>query len=712
MYGANQVLDMGRWALFASQVQLQVTGENIANVETEGYARREVRLEEGPSINYSPGQLGTGVKAKEVFRHFNDMVERLYYDQTAVSERWGQLYEQLKGVEALFNESNGTGVSDTLSNYLNSWNDLSQHADNYGARQTVVNNGMTLASTLREVDKSLTTMQQQVDTMIDEQVTDANSLINQIAQLNKNINIYDNPGVNNTNSMYDERNRLLRDLGEIIDINVIDSGGGNMTVTTKAGHTLVDGVSAFSLEFNPPGSEYMLSPETTFEGEVFFEGNDNYEYTLEFLSNGGDISGPVSDGGGAARFRVSLDGGNTWLKDENGVQKEFFARDYDSRVTVEGIDIWFGAENNPTGAATGEFRAGDQIVVSPQRSLYWVQNTSSKVNITPQSGFNGEMNNERATGGKLGALFSFRDQHVGKYLKKLDALSETLIWEVNRRHSQGAGLEKFKTFDGTYSVSDTNKALGSDSSGLAFATRLQSGTSRMYFYDTSTGNMISNAALDFDPGTQGVQGFNPEQHSLSDVVDAYNNSYGNFLTASVVNDKLHVDMKEGYEAAFGADSAGLNAALGLNTFFQGSEATDIELNDNVTSDLDFLASGHVNGAGEMNPGDNTTALSLYKLREENVQVFTPMEGTTEQTVLDYYNGLVGNVGADTKTAEFNYSYTETLRQDLDDRQQSVAGVNLDEEMSNLIKYQHSYTAAAKLISAADQMLQTVLSLKP
>lgn len=713
MFGANQILDMGRWALFASQVQLQVTGENIANVETDGYARREVRLTEGPSINYSPGQLGTGVKAQEVFRHFDDMVERLYYDQSSISTRWGTLYEQLKGVEALFNESSGTGVSDTLSNYLNAWNDLSQHPDNYGARQTVVNSGTTLASTLRQVDESLTTMQQQIDFMIEEQVADANSIMDQIAELNKSINIYDQPGVNNTNSMYDERNRLLRDLSEIMDINVIDSGGGNMTVTTKAGQTLVDGVSSFDLEFNPPTKDPILSPQTTFEGEVFFEGQDNFEYTLEFLSNGGPVSGSVSNvNADAARFRVSLDGGNTWLADEDGVQKVFYAREYEDRVTVEGLDIWFGQENNPTGSPTGQFRAGDKYVINPQKGLYWVENTSSKVNITPQSGFNGEMNDERVTGGKLAALFNFRDQHVGKYLKKLDALTETMIWEVNRRHSQGAGLEKFKTLDGTYGVTDTAKALGSDSSGLVFNERLQSGTTMLYFYDRSTGNMVSNGALDFDTGTPGIQGFDPAQHSLEDVAQAYNNTFGTYVTASIVNNKLHVDMNEGYEMAFGADSAGLNAALGLNTFFQGSEATDIELNDKVTSDLDFLAHGHVNGAGEVNEGDNGTAKAIYGLREIGVQIFTPMEGTTNQSLLDYYNGLVGNVGADTKTAEFNRDYTETLAKDLNDRQQSVSGVNLDEEMSNLIKYQHSYTAAAKLITAADQMLQTVLSLTP
>ena len=125
-----------------------------------------------------------------------------------------------------------------------------------------------------------------------------------------------------------------------------------------------------------------------------------------------------------------------------------------------------------------------------------------------------------------------------------------------------------------------------------------------------------------------------------------------------------------------------------------------------------MATGHVNGSGEMNDGDNTTALSMYELRKISVSMTTIVEGTTSQTILDYYNGIVGNVGTDTNRAEFNLNFYKTLAMDLDERQQQVSGVNLDEEMSNLIKYQASYTAAAKLITTADQMLQTILSLKP
>lgn len=709
-FGANSILDMGRWALFASQVQLQVTGQNISNVNTEGYARRSVVLEEGPYIDYSPGQLGTGVKATEVSRNFDEMVESLYLDQASLKDKWGNLWEQLKSVENLLNESSGTGVSSTLSQYFNSWNEVSQRPDNYGARQSVVNDAATMVSTLKQVDTDLALMQQRINNTVSAQVDEANSLMAEIADLNKEIQVHHIEGQNNANTLLDERARKVRELGELIDITTIDNGAGDFTIMTKAGHNLVDGASHFSLEFGAPKTTEDLRPSSTFGGDIYFDGNDDFEYTIEFVASSasGTSAGELTSGANSAQFRVSMDGGVTWLTDEAGNEKTFSARDYDSRVNVEGLQIWFGTSSNSKGTPSGEFQEGDRYIISPHQGLYWVENTSNKEDITPQLHFNGEENSRRLTGGSIAAMLEFRDTYVGKYREKLEKLSEGIIWETNRRHSQGAGLQTFTTAEGTYQVADMTKALGSDSTGLAFGDRLQSGSSFVYVYNESTGLLTSSAALDFGGGAT----FNPEIHTLEDVRDAFNNTYPGMVNASIVNNKLLLESEPGYTFAFGTDSAGLMAGLGINTFFKGSSPGDMAINEKITSDLDYLATGHVNGAGEMNSGDNTTALSMYDLRNAEVQISTITEGTTNTTLLDYYNGLVGNVGTDTNRAEFNQNFYTTLANDLDERQQQVAGVNLDEEMSDLIKYQASYTAAAKLISTADQMLQTILSLKP
>lgn len=710
-FGANSILDMGRWALFASQVQLQVTGENIANVNTEGYSRRSVVLEEGPYIDYNPGQLGTGVKAKEVVRSFDAMVEEMYLQQSALKDKWGTLWEQLKGVENLLNESSGTGVSNALSQYFNSWNEVAQRPDNYGARQTVLNDTATMIATLKQVDTDLALMQERINNEVTAQVAEANKLMVEIADLNSEIMIHEVPGENNVNALYDERARKVRDLAELIDIRTIDNGGGNFTVLTMAGHNLVDGTSHFELVFDDARKVEDLRPSSTFSGDIYWDGNDDFEYTIEFLgSNGGAsaVAGQVTSTANAAQFRVSLDGGVTWVTDDAGNERHYYARGYEGRVNVEGLQIWFGSDTDSKGTALNDLQAGDKFTISPHQSLYWVQNTSHSEEITPQRHFNGEENERRITGGSLSALMTFRDNYVGIYRSKLEELSQSIIWETNRRHSQGAGLQAYTFLEGTYRVDYTDKALASNSTGLAFGDRLQSGSSFMYVYNENTGLLASSAALDFD-GSGGT--FNPDIHTLEDVQDAFNRTFAGSVTASIVNNQLHLDAEPGFSFAFGTDTAGLYAGLGINTLLKGDDPNSMMINEKITGDTDFLATGHVNGAGEMNPGDNTTALSMYDLREVDVTTHTAVDGATTQSILDYYNGIVGNVGADTNRAEFNNSFYKTLAQDLDERQQQISGVNLDEEMSDLIKYQASYTAAAKLISTADQMLQTVLSLK-
>jgi flagellar hook-associated protein 1 FlgK len=110
-------------------------------------------------------------------------------------------------------------------------------------------------------------------------------------------------------------------------------------------------------------------------------------------------------------------------------------------------------------------------------------------------------------------------------------------------------------------------------------------------------------------------------------------------------------------------------------------------------------------------GDNDTAKAISSLMTKKVYISTMWQKGNNQSLNEYYNSLVAKVGADTLASKSQASYSKALNDDLEERQSAVAGVNLDEEMTNLIKFQHSYTAAAKLITTADQMLQTVLGLK-
>jgi len=702
MSGLTSVMGIAKTGLSAAQAAIAVTGENIANVNTVGYSRRTVTFAEAYVVDGSVGQIGSGVWANEVQRHYSQYVENQYYDQATQRDRWEALYSNLSNTESLFNESSGYGLSNTLSKFFTAWEDLVQSTENASSRNSVIESSQTLISTLNNINADLIAQQREAEAAIIQQVSEVNDLLGQIATLNKQIS----NTTADVNSLLDSRSTLVRKLAGYMDINYIDNGNGELTITTQAGQPLVDGFNTYTISYDAPQVTSDLKSTSTFDGKAYFSGSDNQEYTLQVVS-----AGTVTSGAGAATFRVSVDGGKTWLKDDDGKELHVAARNEDSAIEIGPLSIWFGTSSSSDTAPANPLAVGDKFLIVPTRALYWNENTSTKENITPYTNASGTMDTSRLTGGTLSALCTYKNDYLGAYREKLDAIAGTVAWEVNRLHSQGAGLENISEVHGTYSVKHDNVALGSNSSGLTFSSKLTSGSAYMFIYNDSTGLQVTGGALDFSGGAGTKLNFNPATDSLEDVRDAVNNTFGTYLTASIVNHQLTITANDGYSFNMGTDTTGLYAALGLNTYFTGSKCSDLGLNTAVTSDLDRLCAGHVNGAGQANDGDGTTATAISDLLAKKVTITTLRSGTVTETISSYYSGLVSDVGADTAQAKYKYQYTNALASDLDDQQQAISGVNIDEEMTNLIKYQHAYTAAAKLITTADEMMQVLLSLK-
>ncbi len=712
--GVNSVLNMGVGALFASQAAINVTGNNISNVNTPGYCRQAVQLEERPSIDYYPGQVGQGVQATEIYRYFDKFVESNLLGKLSTSARYNTEYSLLRNVETVFNEANVAGMSDALAAMFKSWNTLAQEPDSMPAREALLATAQTLATSVRNADQTMRDLQDQMNRMINEEVDRANSLIQDIAKLNKEINAHALSNRNNPNSMMDERDQKVRELAEILDIHVVDNGYGDYSVTTRSGNLLVQKDIPFSLSFMGPQGENNLTPDSPYKanGETIqFSGADTREYTLE-VANGGAIG--AGGANGAAQFRVSLDGGRTWLKEDDGVtDKLFHANDEDGSVTVGKLQIWFG---NASG--TEAVAAGDKFTISPKSDVYWIRPTAGPLNISSQTYGDGTENSLRITGGTLGGYLDFRDNKIGEYRDRLTAFADTVAWEVNRIHSQGSGTTPLGSVIGTMGTypTRTNIALADPRSGLHYADKLTAGNISFAIYNKTTGeNVFPYPGLEvFSPAN-----FDPAQHSLEDVADAINNGpAGPYLSAAIMDGKLQITAiaqagPPAFEVGFDicADTTGLAAALGINTFFTGESAGQMGIRDDLHTNTNLINAGRVNGAGEGNKGDNITAREIAALATKTVDISSFGRKDVKQTMSDFYATIVTKVGADTASMKYTAATETTMAQDLMARREEISGVNLDEEMTNLIKFQASYKAAAKLITTADEMLQTLLGLK-
>jgi len=144
----------------------------------------------------------------------------------------------------------------------------------------------------------------------------------------------------------------------------------------------------------------------------------------------------------------------------------------------------------------------------------------------------------------------------------------------------------------------------------------------------------------------------------------------------------------------------LNAVAG-EAFFTGTTAADIGININIRSDPNRIAAAST-AAGV--PGDNSNAINIAGLQHAAV-----MGGGTA-TYDDFYRSLVTDVGNQVQSAIGYADHQAVMVTSLENYRESISGVSLDEEMLNLIKFQHAYDAAAKLVSTVDEMINTVMNM--
>lgn len=674
------LMSIGNNALMNAQLGTSVTANNINNENVKGYSRTTVNYASKAPIVRNGLQFGTGAEAVSLKRHYNYFVEQQFLSSNGQQQFWNAKAETLYSVESLFKQGEkGYGLSAALDKYFSSWNALTQDAGSSAYRMELSEYSNTLATMLHTVNSALQQEQLATNRAIELGIADANGLMNNIAELNRGIMEQPENLV-----LQDERDRQVRALGELLPIKSIHQSDGSFTVITQSGQTLVDGTNTFELVQKGPEATTDLVSGSSFKGEIKFEGHSSQELKVEMVS-GGAV--------GTAEFKVSTDGGKTWLMDENGVERKFTSGDSSGKVEINGVSIWF--ENSTPATDLSE---ADSFNVVAKDAVYWKKTTAHLVNITPLGGYGNEAG--RLSGGRLGGLLAARDSGIESYQERMDAFTNELIWQTNYQHSQGAGLEHYKETVSTNSVLDPTVAL--DKSNLAFAGKITAGTLSFQTYSATGAPDADRVEIPVTPGM-----------SLQQLVDTINNTPAGApkMQASIEGGRLKLQARTADGSfEFAGDTSGALAAMGLNTYFSGSSTSDIELEARIKNDPKRINAAVVNGLGLVNSGDNTNATKLHKLMDKSVSLNT-IHTSTSTTFSKHLSALTALVGSDMDGASRNKVYNETLSKDLEKRQQSEAGVNREEELTNLTKFEKSFQAASKLITTANEMFDTILRLK-
>jgi flagellar hook-associated protein 1 FlgK len=311
------------------------------------------------------------------------------------------------------------------------------------------------------------------------------------------------------------------------------------------------------------------------------------------------------------------------------------------------------------------------------------------VNGTPTAVAVFKSNNETipVTSGQIGSLESVQGQITGVQ-NQLNTLANNFVYQLNKIHSSGQGTEGFTTVTSTNLVADPTQALDSTAAGLAFT--------------PTNGSFVVNVK---DPTTGLEQSTLVSVNLTGQSTDTTLNSLAASLSAvpgvgaTISGGRLTIAATSGQQITFSQDSSGVLAALGINTFFTGSNATNIAVNPVVTNQPDLIAA-----AQDGDPGDNKTALAIAALGTQ------PIASLQGQSLNATYQNMINGISVATSTANTDQKAAQSVQDTLQSQQQSESGVSLDEETVNLLQQQTAYAGAAKLISVVDDMMQTLLNI--
>ncbi|WP_100333210.1 flagellar hook-associated protein FlgK [Bacillus alkalisoli] len=606
-------LEVARRGLTTQQTALQVTGHNIANANTPGFSRQRVNFvqtEPYPPASMNrpqiPGQLGTGVQAGSIQRVRESFLDIQFRGENNKHGYWTARADSLQKMEEIMNEPSETGLSKTLDRFWQSFQDLAVNPTNSGARSVVRQRGIAVADTFNYLSNSIQSIQQDLKNELDVTAKQINSISNRINNLNKQISEVEPHGLL-PNDLYDERDRLVDELSQLVNIKVtrVGSGGNAMEIA---------------------------------EGK----------YTIEIVDDKGfptGINGVIVDGNSFRTRPISLD-----FDDKTGLVR-------DIKIGDVGITV---SQFSSSGKFKGLIESYGYMVGNESKGIY------------------PDMN------------------------KHLDTIAYDFIAELNRVHNASWSNSSMDAGEHiTFNFFEPLNAREGAASNISLDAAIM----------TSLDNI---AASTFNNGL---------------VVDGTFNGFGNLTNVSVeiltmknpttnqleykykINDRSTNPVTNVFESNNFQSFDNLITNLENNPGFTGSTPpTNLNLN---AASIDFtrvkegdkwsfnlVEKGPVKG----NLGDGSGAIALAEVKNRPLSI-----GGVTTTIQNYYESVIGGMAVDAQEADRLSYNSEVLKSSVDQRRQSISSVSLDEEMTNMIQFQHAYNASARMITLTDELLDRIIN---
>lgn len=711
MPGLSTVLLSGLSGLRAAQTTLGVTSQNIANANTPGYVRGETVLAPLTGLGDS-----AGVQVAEIRRAADRFLAAASYmargTQGAASIR-AELLDRAQA--ALGDPASDTSLFATLDSVWTSLTQLSADPSSQLRRSDVVSALEVMFDEIERAGASVQALAGEADTRIADAVGEVQSLIDRIAELNQEIRLSARTGADATGAE-NAQSALIDELSVLLDIRVTPTAEGGVQVRTTGGALLV-GVDAARLEYTPSSGDF--SPY----GVIRVNEHLGAQVNLEPLLQSGEIKGLLDlRDHDLPQLAESLAGFSAAIADTlNAVHNENAAWPAPSQLTGRQTGLLAGDALGFTGDAvlavvdsggvlrqrlSIDFDAGTITGEAPV-AVYNFANTIG--------GFAAALNTA------LGAASPPGTASFVNGVMTLSVPSGGLTIQQDGADPSARAGRGFSHFFGLNDVASRETPLffetgldGADAHGL------QAGGSITYQVRDAAGRYLTERTVAISGALVGA-----DTNALLAALNATGTGLGEFGTFSLDAatgrvtfagaSAFKVDLL--YDTTLrGATGVSFTALNGLSKQATGGRALDIDVSDAIASNPARLGVGRPDltvaiGSTLIEAGDNRGAAALFGARDAALAF--PAAGllSAQTTTLTAYaarlGGEAGRLAGDAARADKGAAAVATAA---DDRRQQVEGVSLDDELMKMTIYQNAYAASARVIQAATDMLDVLLSL--
>ncbi len=246
-------MNPGRTGLLASQKMVEITGNNISNVNTPGYSRQTATMSPNAAINQRGLYVGQGVEVKEVRREYDRFISGQLMDQNNVLGREDAKSGPLAELERVFGiESDALGAD--IEGFFGAWHDLAENPSGSVEREKVIYEGENLIDSFAHKDSELVRITQNINHTLEAEVDGINQRLQEVARLNADIKAKESGGYV-AHVDHDRRDLLVKELSGILGVHDYESGSSQVGLQLPGGLPLVQGDNAVQFESYYDGDE-------------------------------------------------------------------------------------------------------------------------------------------------------------------------------------------------------------------------------------------------------------------------------------------------------------------------------------------------------------------------------------------------------------------------------------------------------------------------